>query len=263
MKIFESKLYGKINEPESLGELFKLITELMNKSSDSVYMWRGQGDIDWRIDHTAYRRLSLSKTNISESDICLYESSLMMQATHKGYRYQEGRVLGDFELLTLLQHHGAATRLLDFSKNILIALWFAVTCQENKTALLFGYNTENLGGWEDINTIYSDYSNHIEDVAGGLNLAVTYDPYIVTPRVAAQYSQFIYSGLSKSKKGSLVIDDSTAENVLIAISSNLKMETEKILNRIFGIRNQTLFPDIDGFGKSNTHKTLQNNMHRW
>ena len=36
----------------------------------------------------------------------------------------------DFEMVALMQHYGLPTRLLDFSRNPLVALWFA--CQQNK-----------------------------------------------------------------------------------------------------------------------------------
>lgn len=49
-----------------------------------------------------------------------------------------GRKLTDFELLAKLQHHGAATRLIDVSRNMLVALWFTCSSEPEKTGLLFG-----------------------------------------------------------------------------------------------------------------------------
>ncbi|MCR8998507.1 FRG domain-containing protein [Rahnella perminowiae] len=45
-----------------------------------------------------------------------YERDLLLNAWHQGYGYENGRKLTDFELLAKLQHHGAATRLIDVSK---------------------------------------------------------------------------------------------------------------------------------------------------
>lgn len=225
-------------------------------------MWRGQAKVDWRIDHTAYRRLTLSCKNIAEKDLISYENSLLKQATHKGYRHQNGRELNDLELLALLQHHGAATRLLDFSRNVLVALWFAVCNHPKETGLLLGLNTENLAGYEGGDVIINDYNMHINDIKD-YTIAHTWEPPIVTPRVAAQHSQFLYSGLSKSKKGSLMFEDTIQPNIFIAISPKLKQDLSIILSGTFDIHQLTLFPDIDGFSTSNSHLTEEEKMWRW
>ncbi|EOC1425195.1 FRG domain-containing protein [Cronobacter dublinensis] len=40
-----------------------------------------------------------------------------------------------------LQHHGAATRLMDFPRSLLVALWFACFSEPNETGLLLGIHT--------------------------------------------------------------------------------------------------------------------------
>lgn len=67
-----------------------------------------------------------------------YETSLLRHARHKGFDTENGKILTDFELLAKLQHHGAATRLVDFSKNVLVALWFAIQDNKEETGLLTG-----------------------------------------------------------------------------------------------------------------------------
>jgi hypothetical protein len=66
---------------------------------------------------------------------------LLESARAAGY----GRDIRDVELLGLLQHHGAATRLLDVSSDPMVAMWFAV---ENKSLTkadggLFAINISN------------------------------------------------------------------------------------------------------------------------
>src|SRR5438105_1147733 len=48
-----------------------------------------------------------------------------------------GRRLTDLELLAVLQHFGAATRLLDFTKNAFSALWFACNSDPAEYGLVF------------------------------------------------------------------------------------------------------------------------------
>src|SRR6266404_2469373 len=122
MKNFKSELFGSIPEPETFDELFATVTEAEPKLG-RVRMWRGQADISWPIHSTAYRRLASSRARISESDVISYEENLLKHATHRGYRYLDGRELSDLELLARLQHHGAATRLVDATRSAFIALW--------------------------------------------------------------------------------------------------------------------------------------------
>lgn len=261
MKIFNSNLYGELPEPENFEELVDLLT-LAKKTDKIVHMWRGQSNIDWRIDHSAYRRLLLTNNGkITERDIVHYETELLKQATHKGYRFQDGRVLSDFELLAKLQHHGAATRLLDFTRNALIAVWFCTTKNVEKTGLLIGLHTDYLGGYETENqdTEYEVEIKSLEKIAH----PQTWEPPVVTPRIAAQHSQFIYSALSDDPRSSIVLAKADEANVFIAISPKLKFELDNLLERTFDLRFQTLFPDIDGFGISNSHQIPNSKMWRW
>jgi len=265
MKEFESKIYGTIPEPDNFLELIELLT-FHNVDASNVHMWRGQSNIHWRIDHSAYRRLTLVKKELTDWDLISYEQNLLKQATHKGYRYQNGRELGDFELLARLQHHGAATRLVDFTRNSLIALWFASIENFNDNGLLIGLNTHFLGGYEsEIQDFKYSFDRKIIDET---NHAFTFEPPVVTPRVAAQHSQFIYSSLSKNITGSLKLhpDDTNYNkkpNLYISIKKELKKEINETLEKSFDLRYQTLFPDIDGFGDANSHQISINKMWRW
>ena len=46
-----------------------------------------------------------------------------------GHDQKNGQQLSDLEILAELQHFGAATCLIDFSRSALVALWFA--CQQS------------------------------------------------------------------------------------------------------------------------------------
>jgi len=71
--------------------------------------------------------------------------------------------MSDFELLAKLQHHGVATRLVDFSKSALVALFFCTEDAQygNRHDLLFGINSDVISGHEndfDFNLTYEDYT---------------------------------------------------------------------------------------------------------
>jgi hypothetical protein len=256
MNIVESKFFGDIPQPQTFIELVGLINE-----SDRVFMWRGQGDLDWRIDSSAYRRLVIEKPNATENDLKHYEEGLLKRATHKGLRYHDGRTLHDMELLALLQHHGAATRLLDFSRNALVALWFCCSSEEKSSGLLFGHSTEYLGGYEGEPNHFK-YKEHFEDLDGYM-YPQTWEPPVVSNRVAAQHSQFLYSAVGTDDSGSFIISSESDASLAIAISPELKREALVLLQQTFDITIATLFPDLDGFCDANSHKYSKNSVYRW
>jgi FRG domain len=91
--------------------------------------WRGQADVDWPLHSGAYRRIKAqsrewlpgARDTPDEELMVEYETRLLQQARLAGHGYAGGRSLSDLELMGLLQHHGAATRLLDFTENAFIA----------------------------------------------------------------------------------------------------------------------------------------------
>ena len=46
--------------------------------------------------------------------------------------------MSDLEVLGLLQHHGAATRLVDFTESAFAALWFACRQRHDRWGIVFG-----------------------------------------------------------------------------------------------------------------------------
>ncbi|CVA41111.1 FRG domain-containing protein [Serratia nevei] len=260
MDTIKTKLFGVIKAPSSLGQLVE-ITESHSGDRMNVYMWRGQGDVNWPIHSAAYRRLRVSRRKVTERRMRGYELELLKKARHQGYGYEEGRRLADFEVLAKLQHHGAATRLIDFSRNMLVALWFTCQSQKDKTGLLFGIHSNHVSGQEgeaeerDYDQIFLDGRSEVG--------ATTWQPPAVTKRIAAQSAQFIYSIVSDNLMGSLDFDKEKYAYLPIAITPNMKESFLRLLEGTFDVRLLTLFPDLDGFCRANTEHIKQFDNDRW
>ena len=260
MRQFKSDVYGDVQMPASFEQFIRLIQEPKGVSSRFVRMWRGQADIAWPIHSAAYRRIALTKSLPTETDVRSYEKRLLEHATHRGFRDLNGKRLSDFELLARLQHHGAATRLVDATRNALVGLYFAAAEHPKKTGLLLGIHTDFLGGYEG-----ESEPRPYEDIFEGLeqfNHPQTWEPPNVSPRVAAQHSQFLYSVVSSQKTGSLCFEESKGSYLAIAISPTMKTRAMKILSSVFDMRLLTLFPDLDGFGSANSSGSSHWNS-RW
>lgn len=245
-----STRFGSEITVDNFDDLLEVILG-QRETEEHIFMWRGQENADWTLDSSAYRRvLHGSKKNIiNESDVASYEKNLIKRAKHRGFDILDGRPISDFELLARLQHHGAATRFIDFSRSSLVALYFSCLGSTEIDGMLFGLHCWNLGGYEGLN-IEEGYDEHISGHSR-YNHPFTWQPTEISKRVAAQHSQFVYSNVVKETHGSLAIGDLEKYLIAIRIPRFRKEGFRTLLQRAFDIHHPTLFPDLDGFGLGN------------
>lgn len=260
MRIFESDIFGPVQQPESFEELVAAITD-SNPENGGVRIWRGQPSIDWPVHSTAFRRIAAEKPDVSNINLIHYEESLLSQATHMGFRFVDGRELSDLELLARLRHHGAATRLVDATRSSAIGLWFAVSTHAKDSGALIGLHSNFMYGYEmqPEPRPYEEIVNRLNEREG----PTTWQPTTVSPRVAAQHSQFLFSRLSDAQTGSLMFPEDEAGVLVIAITPDLKNLARKILMETFDIWDRSLFPDIEGFSSANSVDVGRWEMYRW
>jgi hypothetical protein len=261
MRKYVSEVFGQLEAPENFAEILELTLRPPEPSVGRVRMWRGQSDIRWPVHSSAFRRLQLDSGSPSESALISYEKRLLKYATHKGYRYVDGRRLSDFDLLARLQHHGAATRLLDATRNALVALYFSAISNPRTDGVLIGLNADFLGGYEN-EPKEEDYDKVVEGL-GKHDHPQTWEPPAITARISAQGSQFLYSSVAISERGSLSIPSQKHALTIIPILSSAKREIVETLSESFDIRHLTLFPDIDGFCYTNRADVRQYDALRW
>lgn len=259
MNTVASELYGVIPAPTTFGELESLWEQPLPGEGFNVRMWRGQANALWPIHSAAYRRLRIDLETVSELDLKNYETSLLARASHRGFRRIDGRDLSDLELLARLQHHGAATRLLDATRSALIGLFFCAVSEPDLPGLLLGIHSSGLGGYEGL-LDQRPYEKIFDKLPN--THPQTWEPPVVSSRISAQRAQFLYSPVVSDRRGSLALGKSK-HLLLIQISPKLKKECLKILSEIYDIRYLTLFPDIDGFGYANSFRFPRHGQLRW
>lgn len=269
MRTYNSPYFGDIPEPETFQELIDLTVETKGDSERiHVRFWRGQVDADWKLDSAARRRIrdggSFGAT--LEAKIVNYEGKLRRQARHQGYDRAEGRELSDLELFGRLQHYGAATRLIDFSKNMAVAAWFACDDENHKDThgVLFGLSCNHVWPchWtQDECPLDNKLIHEIADESGE-NTAVAWDPPPIAGRISAQHSFFVFSRMVDRRWGSLDIAEDD-DLLCIAISPRFKVQLREVLTQTFNLSTMTLFPDIEGFAGAHGPAQSTRSITRW
>ncbi len=133
--IAELPIYRHDNVGQPLGD-----------SKSDVWFFRGQKDSSFAFTSTLYRRLldassgtlSLKSPREIEKTMLQAELSLLDKARKIGI----GRGLTDLETLTLLQHHGSPTRLIDVTSDWKVALYFACESDDNRDGRMFLIKTD-------------------------------------------------------------------------------------------------------------------------
>lgn len=149
----------------------------------------------------------------------------------------------DWDWLSLARHHNVPTRLLDWTVNPLIALWFACNKkQKNKSSRVVWRFLIRLDELPDRNSM------------SPFNLTKTgvFQPNHIAKRITAQNSWFTVHYISDDFKwcDPLENEKQANKNLIKMMIPDDEVLRNEILNRldIMGINSFSLFPDLEGLG---------------
>ncbi len=247
-----------IKKVKTIKQLFKLFTEI-EELKNPIY--RGHSSVDYELKSSSFRRLEKKYKNDKNKlkrNISSYHEQLVEEFKSNKYHQSEVGELCDLEILAKLQHYGAATCFLDFSKNIAVALWFACSSKDDKDGRLYILkNIQDIINYKIINSeqLKFDISMFFKDfVKNGaenelIKSFLLWEPPYLSERILQQDSIFLFS-----KKEDTLDDDEILERVII--SKEIKKDVLKILDSLFNINKKTIYKDFHGFALSHAQNEM-------
>ena len=228
----------------------------INGNNPHRFLFRGLPNKKWDAEASAIRRHPKYPDEVNLAWLREYNKDLIYKARARDYHYKDGKEhKEDLPLLAELQHHGAATALIDFSENPLVALYFA--CQAKKDtktgeviktgkviAVANDEEVEDAQSEIDKKDTQSENKNSIEHFLNNTRLW-KWRPPNNNHRILAQQSVFLFG--SPVIKGDIEIEIADKEKLLKELKN-------------YGVDEEKLFPDFYGFANINAHNKPYDNI---
>lgn len=197
-------------QPNELNQVRDIIWEIEDKSASGDYIFRGEPECYPKVSSTLYRQYR--KILGDDFDVEVVQTNMLRE----GKEYLPGPV-GDFELLTELQHYGGKTNLIDFTTDSRVALFFACDGSPGKKGRVI---LRKRGDIEDL----------VENPR---------EPSKPLNRVIAQKSIFV-----RPRRGFVEFDQ---DKDVVEIPAALKKPMLEYLHKYHNISAKTIYNDLHGF----------------
>ena len=244
MRLQSEKIIIVENEKVISIETLNKFIEWAAQFSDGQYLFRGVSTESYKIEASAYRRLSETDRN-NPNKLLKINKDLIGKARSLGHDQRDAQQLSDLELLAELQHFGAATCLIDFSRSALVALWFA--CQQGSqteaNGKVFAVRHDDMVRLKTVNPelVKKDIDYFLKPDENGRYPLYQWQPKLQNNRIIAQQSVFVFSGAQIEAEAECVIDKNSKQDILTS------------LDKISGITEANIYPDFDGFARLHAH----------
>lgn len=220
----------------------------------SALWFRGHAKVGWKLKPSIGRRFEdggLCNAPKGRAAFEKEERALLQRFKRYSYPFVQ-RLLTDWEAITLGQHHQLPTRLLDWTSNPLVALFFAVETERNADGAVFAYRPRN-DAYHQI-SMFDGQTRRKRKAADPLtvNGIKTVYPMLLADRLITQSGGFT---VQDPRRCLMQRDDENFDQKDLDVLEIYKWRLPKgskvgILDQLHrvGVNRQTLFPGLDGVG---------------
>lgn len=239
----------------SWSQFMDLTTEL------DGWAFRGQQRADWLLEGSLSRYM---RAYIEDKEAWRSREERAIRIFRRkahNFLVHTDLLTNDLRCLALMQHHGAPTRLLDFTKSPFVAAFFALERAVDESAV-FALNTPALWNNRAYPKENAKLTRDVIDprIQGNLdryffcntNSVIWFgEPTEMDDRIVAQSGTFVVPGVIDRSVKEILDGYDTDEELLhkIVIPSSLRVEAMKWLYRM-NLTNASLFPGLDGLARS-------------
>ena len=233
-------------------------------SSESSLWFRGVGKSNYSLSPSLHRHSSI----IDSNSLLEHEKKLLTRFKERSVPYLPHRIDDVWELLFLMQHYGMPTRLLDWTENPFISLFFALS-SANKNERdeyiddaavwilsppkwnqnVFSNISYRGGAMSPSESTVSGYKPNTEAQLMHENPVAILGIHN-SPRIVAQRGSFCLFGKSLTPMEDIYTSGSFEQDTLrkIEIPNNLITE---LLDKLvwMGITDSVVYPDLEGLAK--------------
>ncbi|WP_085297358.1 FRG domain-containing protein [Cognaticolwellia mytili] len=247
----------------SSDELIRSLNELPNN-----YIYRGHADANWKLESTLERTLGGSWTNDKAGQFEEHYLNLFKSKYHI-YNKSEHKPKSKLAWLSIMQHYGVPTRLIDFTESPYVALYFALEAYNPLTKLdlaiyAIDYSSIMKSSLQKIRAYDSEFKKTESEIVGrqdelfdevvdrfSYDVIWITEPLELNARIDRQSGTFLIAGNKDVKIENLLLEDIYSDtNILKFNIPFILYENIYALLRKMNINAKTIYGDLGGLAKS-------------
>jgi len=212
-------------EIEKVIDLIDIVNDYGNSGITGI-VYRGIESVDYKLVPKIGRLKHFTGRPMNKNDEYVILSNFKQQSRP----HLKNILDNDWDWLALGQHHGLPTRLLDWSKNPLIACWFAVEKETNKDSVIYSFKSND---WLDFEKVKNPFE---------IDRVYRFMPNHIVSRITSQSGLF-----TVHPDPTVSFDDKNIDRIIIKNNHCRKIKKELFK---LGVNASTVFPDLDGLTKT-------------